>query len=129
MSITYPSNKTWEVLQKGMFHIRLNANDFFGYACADCVDLCSCDFNWAFPIIDEFGYDGLNAVLVYIEDCNPIIEFVTPDYIKALDKITELKPLIYSKIEEWPPEFLNKVSKEKITSATREEQKGRKRHG
>lgn len=121
-----PNQQVWDILEGGMFHIQLNANDFFGYACAYAVELCPVDFRWVLPIIEEFGSDGFNACMSYIEDCNPILEHITPAYIMALDRITGQQPLIYSKIEEWPREFLHKVMEEKITKASREEQKGRK---
>jgi hypothetical protein len=71
--------------------------------------------------------------MAYIEDCSPIDERQTPIYHKAWKKIHQMQPLVYSKINEWPREFLDKVSEahrkgEKLF-ATRQEQKGPKRHG
>jgi hypothetical protein len=123
--VVYPTQKVWNIICGSTFNIELNANDFFGYACAGSVELCIIDTRWAFPIIEEFGDSGLNAVMSYIEDCLPIEERIDEDFHKALNKITQLQPLIYSKIEEWPRELLDLKLKGKITTATRAEQKGR----
>lgn len=123
--MTYPSEKCWKVIEESMFHITLNANDFFGYACADAVELCSVDFRWVFPLIDEFGHDGLSAAMAYIEDCQPIEERITEDFKLAFEKIKNRKPLIFSKISEWPKELLDKVKNEDALNiqVSREEQK------
>lgn len=106
-----PNVKVWKILESGMFHVRLNANDFFAYACSDCVDLNPCDFKWAFPIIDEFGLDGLYAVMSYVEDCLPIKERRTKEFKVALKKLKKQKPDIFSKISEWSDEQLEEVKK------------------
>ena len=108
------------------FHLSLNANDFFGYACAEAVELDVIDLKWVIPITVKYGQDGLNACMSYIEDSLPIDERRGGNFENALRELRELKPIIYSKLDEWDNIFLRKVSSGEITKASRDEQKGRK---
>lgn len=108
------------------FHITLNANDVFAYACADSVDICTCDLKWIIPIVKKYKDDGIIAVMSYIRRCDPIAENCTKNYYKALKEIQNKKPIVYSLISDWTQEFLDRKKFDKIKSASLEEQLGTK---
>jgi hypothetical protein len=72
---------------KNSFGIALNANDFFGYACADMVMIEYGDFHWAMPIIRKYGIDGEAAVMSKIADSLPIKPHITEKFKNALEEI------------------------------------------
>lgn len=46
-----------------------NANDFFEWACADSV--CCGDMDAAVEVVERFGQDGINALLVHLRRQDP----------------------------------------------------------
>jgi hypothetical protein len=79
--------------------ITLNANDFFGYACADAIDLDICDLFWVIPIVQKYGYDGIAASMYYIRKCKPIEPIINEKFEQAYKEIEELKPKVFSEVE------------------------------
>jgi len=55
----------------------LNANDFFGYACADAVELDTVDLSWVIPIVKKYGVEGVEACMSYIRQCFSVREIRT----------------------------------------------------
>ena len=116
-----------DVIMDNCDNLILNANDFFGYSCADAVELYPTDLRWVSPIVDKYKFDGLNAVMSYIVDILPIEEHQTKGFKEALEELKDKKPLIYSIIDEWPTELLRREGIGKIVyGVSREEQKKRK---
>lgn len=100
------SDKVINLILRNTFHIVVNANDFFAYACADAVEICPIDLRWIIPIVQKYEHDGLFAAMAYIENQLPLKEYRTKQFIKALRKIKTQKPWVFSKIDEWTPEML-----------------------
>jgi NADH:ubiquinone oxidoreductase subunit E len=82
------------------FWVALNANDFFNYACADCVKLDSEDLEWIVPIVEKYGKDGIHAVMSYIREAQPLKPYVTDKFKQALKELELLNPTIYSEREQ-----------------------------
>ena len=91
--------EAFKLLLKYAFAVTLNANDFFGFACADAVEMDTADFSWALPIIVKYKDDGVNAVMSYIAKCKPLEEYQTPEFKQAAEEITKLNPKVYSEYE------------------------------
>ena len=77
--------------------IYLNASDTFCYATAYSVPLDPEDLKWALPIMDEYGSDGVNAVMSYIINKPVLKELQNENYNKAFKKLFILTPEVYSK--------------------------------
>jgi hypothetical protein len=80
-------------------YILLNANDFFGYSCADAVELDTEDLTWALPIIEKYYIDGVYAVMSYIRKQKPLKEYRTKEFKQADKDIKKLKPKVWSETE------------------------------
>lgn len=82
----------------GCFSIKLNANDFYAYACSDSESLDPMDLEWALPIIRKYGYiDGTSAILSSISQLMPIKEYQSEGFHQAMKEIKELNPTIWSR--------------------------------
>ena len=88
-----------QILLKYSFSITLNANDFFGFAVADAVELDVADLKWALPFIVKYKDDGVNAVMSYVAQCKPLKEYQTKEFKQALKEITKLEPRVFSEYE------------------------------
>jgi len=86
----------YKLLLDSAHMILLNANDFFGWACADAVELDVTDLSWVIPIVKKYGVEGVEACMTYIRQCFPVKEIRTERFEKAYDEIEELKPKVYS---------------------------------
>jgi hypothetical protein len=89
--------EAYKLLLKHSFFIALFANDFFGYACADAVELDTCDLSWVIPIVKKYGADGINACMHYIRQQLPLQEYLTEEEHKAYKEIEELNPKVFSR--------------------------------
>lgn len=78
------------------FWIGLNANDFFAYACADCVDMDPFDLEWVVPIVKKYPTSGLDACQAYIRKQMPIPPYITEEFNQAYEEICTLKPNVRS---------------------------------
>lgn len=83
--IQYPSSIA-ELLDNA-FTIEMNANDFFGYACADSVRIDIVDLEWVIPIVEKYPNDGINAVMSFIREQFPLPTYQTKNFKLALDEI------------------------------------------
>ena len=90
---------SYKLICEYSFWIALNANDFFGYACADCVKIDSDDLEWIIPFVKKYERDGINAVLAYIRQAKPLKPYITPEFELAYKEIEELNPEVYSERE------------------------------
>ena len=89
----------YKLLLDSAHMILLNANDFFGYACADAVELDTSDLNWVIPIVQKYGDDGIAATMSYIRKCKPIEPRIDEKFEQAYKEIKELKPKVWSESE------------------------------
>ena len=85
-----------EKLIDGSFGILLNANDLFELNHTYAINISSEDLEWVLPIFNEFGWDGVNAVLSYIEEKEVLPKYQTEKFTKAYLKLITEKPEIYS---------------------------------
>lgn len=76
--------------------IIVNANDFFAYACADSVVLSTDDLEWALPIIEKYPCAGLDAVISYVVDQQPLEAWRTDEFKMAYNEIKALNPEVES---------------------------------
>lgn len=75
-------------LLSAAFEITLNANDFFGYACADAVVVeFGREFDLLAEMVDGYGQDGINAFMAWHENCDPLPEYRNPRYEEARAKL------------------------------------------
>lgn len=86
-----------ELLYDLMFSLELNANDFFGWACADSVTVSVFDMWWVLPIVKKYKHSGVSAVMSYIEQSQPIEPHRTENFLKAFKELEELDPQVYSR--------------------------------
>jgi hypothetical protein len=89
--------QVFKILFQSTMVMNLNANDTFNYSTADSVSFDPDDIRWASPIIHQYGYDGINAIMAHIREQHVIKEMQTEKYMEAYNKITDLNPEIYSK--------------------------------
>jgi hypothetical protein len=88
--------ETYKLLLQDAFTITLNANDFFEYATADGVNLETDDLPWVLPIVQEYGQDGINAVLAYIRKQEPLAYWINLKYETAMNKLKLQAPEVHS---------------------------------
>jgi hypothetical protein len=86
----------YKLLLKNSFFIALNANDFFGWACADVVELDICDLSWVIPIVQKYKDEGIGAVMSYIRKCEPLKPYQTEKFKQAYNELEELSPKVFS---------------------------------
>lgn len=83
----------WKKLLNSLFGVTLNANDFFGWACADAVDVgitCERHFDCQhldtlFECFKRWGHDGVHAFMCWHEGANTPFEDIKtkPGFIEA----------------------------------------------
>jgi len=76
--------------------MELNANDLFAPASSDSVSLCPQDLHWAVPFVEKHGYDGVVAVMSYIEGVQPMEHYRTKGFKKAIEHLKEMRPSVSS---------------------------------
>lgn len=70
------------------FEITLNANDFFGFACADAVIVeYGSGFDLLAKMVEDYGQDGINAFMSWHEGCDPLPDYRNPRYEEARAKL------------------------------------------
>ena len=89
----------YKLLLDSAHMILLNANDFFGWACADAVELDVTDLSWVIPIVKKYGDDGVSACMHYVRQQLPLQKYLTEEEHKAYKELEELKPKVYSESE------------------------------
>lgn len=67
----------------------LNANDFYGYACADATQIDDVGFDALLRLAKEYGNDGIKAAMACASNCEPIKPHQTDKYRAAKASITE----------------------------------------
>ena len=94
-----------KILQSYTFYIELNANDFFGYACADSVKTDNVDL--LIKTITNFGQGGLEAFMVHSRGGYPISPIVeklkSSQYTEALAWLQKEYSSVYqTDLNVWP---------------------------
>ena len=80
------------LLDNCAFSVTLNANDTFGYACADSVSVDWADVWMLKEVYDLYGYDGVNAFMSVIRKHDVLPELMTPKYWQAKDHLKNFIP-------------------------------------
>ena len=97
------------------FSVTVNANDTFGYACAESHTFNLFGICVLKHIYNLYGQDGITALMAYEQECNPIEELQTPEYHNACSEITRY-------IENQSDSF-RKYYKEEIEEESKQEEK------
>ena len=85
-----------KIILEESFSIELNANDFFGYACAMSVSLDALDLEWAIPFVAENPVYGVRAIMCYIQNSLPIKPHRSSGLKNALKSLKKLSPKLNS---------------------------------
>lgn len=102
------TDEIWDIIEGYTLNVVFNCNDFFSYASADALEVCTVDFEWIFPIIEKYKNDGLNASLAYIKGLDPIKERINKKYLLAKKEIEKLDPIVFSDLRRYSSEELSK---------------------
>lgn len=83
------------------FSVNVNCNDFFAYACAWSLELDSSDIKWIAEFISKVDHESEisvahNACLAYIANREPIKPWVNESFLKYIEMLKELDPVVYS---------------------------------
>ncbi len=85
-----------DVLIQSSLDITLNASDTFHYSAADGVKLVKEDLVWAAPIAQEFGHDGVTAIMAHITGKEPLAGWRNKRYLEAKARLEKLNPEVES---------------------------------
>jgi hypothetical protein len=85
-------NKIVEFLHDHAFHITFNANDLFGWACADSVDVAIEDLPKMLEVYKLFGSAGLDALLALIDQSEVQEPLNTDKYKEAKEYLKDYRP-------------------------------------
>lgn len=78
----------------------INVNDFFGYACADAVEIDPLDLDWIVPVVEKYKKPGFNACLCYIRKQLCLEKYQTEKLFEALFYIGQLNPKVMSELND-----------------------------
>jgi hypothetical protein len=86
-------NKVVSLLYGNAFTFTLNANDTFGYACADAVEVAIEDIPKLLEVYEKFGNDGINAFMSRVRDGEDVLpELQNDQYRAAVEFLSTYKP-------------------------------------
>ena len=85
-------NKAVGVLYDLANTISLNANDTFGYACAESVDIMIEDLPMLLEVQEKFGYDGVNAFMALVTEQEVLKELQSEKYFEAAEYLHDYEP-------------------------------------
>jgi hypothetical protein len=80
-------------LYDNAFTFQLNANDTFGYACADSVSVAIEDLPKLLEVEEKFGGDGTLAFMALVEGCEVLKELQSARYHEAVAYLKTYRPL------------------------------------
>lgn len=87
------NDKLAALLLHNAFSIQLNANDTFGYACADSVDVSVFDLPKLLEVEEKFGPDGVNAFMALVREQEVLKELQSDKYWEAAEYLYDYKPV------------------------------------
>jgi len=85
-------SKVAEFLYKNAFTFTLNANDTFGWACADAVDVAITDLPKLLEMDEKFGNDGICAFMALIREEDVMPEAQGDNYKAAVAYLKDYLP-------------------------------------
>jgi hypothetical protein len=88
------------------FDIKMNANDFFNYACAQMVGIVSDDAWWVIEHIEKYGDNGVNSAMAYIQNQEPISPYRTNEFNEAIKELIDRKQEVRGDID-WEFHYYN----------------------
>lgn len=88
-----------KILFDAIFSADFNANDFFGYALAAQVTISSGDMRWVLKHIGEWGQEGLDSALAYVQNQEPLDKWKTEKFEKALEVLIKRKQKVIGDID------------------------------
>jgi hypothetical protein len=89
----------YKKLHESSFETSMNANDFFHYACAQMVTIVEEDIDWVVEHIQEFGQEGVDSAMAYIQNQEPIKPHVTDKFNEAIKVLVDRKQEVIGDID------------------------------
>lgn len=86
------TNEVVNFLYDHAFHITFNANDLFGWACADSVDVSIEDMPKMLEVYKLFGSSGIDALLALIDQSEVQEPCNTDKYKEAKEFLKDYRP-------------------------------------
>jgi hypothetical protein len=88
--------EAYKTLVHSMFSGIFNANDFFVYASAWGVEISEYDFVWIIPHIQKHPDAGMDSVLAYIQNVEPIKPYLDEEFLAAIKDLVDRKQEVHS---------------------------------
>ena len=79
-------------IENNVFYLTMNANDTFGFATADAVEMNVDDIWMALQVYEKYGQDGVTAFMSKIEGAEPLKELRTNKYKLAMKHMKDFIP-------------------------------------
>jgi hypothetical protein len=87
------------LLISGSFGIDMNANDLFERSCAMSVFIHSADVLWVVDHITKWGQDGLWSAMAFIQNQQPLPEYLTPGFAAAITDLMTRSPKVTGDVD------------------------------
>lgn len=85
------SDRLKQFMNDYAFWIELNANDTFGWACAESERVSVDDLDRLLEIEEQYGADGVIAFMAAKRNCEPLGQLITPEYKAARESLKGYK--------------------------------------
>jgi hypothetical protein len=99
-------SEAYKKLHESSFELHMNANDFFHYACAQMVTIVAEDIEWVVKHIQEFGQEGIDSAMAYIQNQEPLKPHVTDKFNESIKVLVDRKQEVFGDID-WEFHYYN----------------------
>lgn len=89
------ANEVVDLLYGNADSIYLRANDTFGYACADAVEIMVEDLPKLLEVSKLYGNDGINAFMSLVRDEDVLSELQNKQYKEAKNFLKDYRPCVW----------------------------------
>lgn len=91
--------EAFKTLHKYSFQTMMNAGDFFYYATAQMVTIVEEDIDWVVEHIEQFGNEGVNSAMAYIQNQTPLQPYLTDKFNEAIQVLVDKKQEVFGDID------------------------------
>jgi hypothetical protein len=91
--------QAYRLLHDYSFQTMMNAGDFFYYATAQMLPIVEEDIDWVVEHIQEYGKDGVNSAMAYIQNQTPLQPYLTDKFNEALQVLIDRKQEVFGDID------------------------------
>lgn len=99
--------EAYKKLFNSSFDIKMNANDFFHYACAQAVTIVEEDIDWVIDHMQKYGEnDGVNSAMAYIQNQEPLPPYRTDGFNEAIQELVDRNQVVHGDID-WEFHYYN----------------------